>query len=150
MYWFMKKLIFMLLILGLFISGCAPQYENECTEFRDKLDNYIEGEIISVSSSECDEWIENKEPMMVGGTLIDITEYPGYDSESMKGYELIFRGINKEGKLYLTTFESNSLNHQIGEFYRFDVRKYCKSIYSAVLSGSYSDSNLEELKFMSC
>ena len=95
--------------------------------------------------------MNTKELMMIGGTLINISEYPpDYNLDGMRTYELKFIGMNKEGSLYLKTSAGNVVSYQVGNFYKFNVRKYCGSIYSMESSGSYSDPNLVELQSVSC
>lgn len=142
-----------IIILGMvLISGCVQQQTLNCKELAKNLDNYIKGdEQIFVEFPECDDWLySGKPPIIVGGTLIDISDRRfniGYEHYE---YSLTFQGYNKQGKLNLVTYTSKSLPYQIGQFYKFDLGDYCQTILSMALSGSFVDRDLNKLEPMNC
>jgi len=85
---------------------------------------------------------------IMGGTLIDISDswyYVSSDRENGKTtYTLTFQGINKTGEIFLRTLSNNTLNYQLGNFYKFDLAN--KNQYSMQLSGAFIDLEMNALE----
>ena len=141
----MKKehylIIGVLFILGVFIIWWYAQQINSCEKLAKNLDKKIVD-----TNNPSGRFIISGYTGMVGGTLINIKNN-GQDRNS-NSYTLTFKGINSEGNLYLITSSNSELPYKIGQFYRFDLKN--KNQYSAAVSGSFIDHELDKLTPISC
>jgi hypothetical protein len=143
-YWIVRIIaVFGILI----ISGCVKQTETpdsqltSCDELAKKLDSTIID-----TNNPPGRYIISEFEGIVGGTLMDI-KYNGLD-RGYNSYLLTFQGISSEGELYLITLSNETLPYKTGQFYKFDLADINK--YSAALSGSFIDNNLDKFVPITC
>jgi len=138
----MKKLIWificLIILIGL-ILGYYFLFFNSCERLAKSLDKKINyGQIGGFHG-------------IVGGTLTNVSEawyfVPTDREQNRTTYTLTFRGIDKEGALYLRTDSNNLFSYEVGKFYKFDLSNRRMSGY---LSGSYFDLNMTELEQVIC
>ncbi len=146
-----KSLIIILFIVVIILVGVASyillnqqntnNYLNSCEKLSDRLDENI----VDTNNPPGRFSIQGYEGT-VGGTLVNIKDN-GLDRD-YQSYTLAFRGKNAEGELYLITQSSDALPYQIGQFYKFDLSN--RNQYSAALSGSFIDNDLNKLVPVAC
>ena len=133
--------IFSILVI-IFLVGCTTKIQpTTCEELADKLDKTIID-----TNNPPGRFIISEFEGIVGGTLTNISNNGldrGYNS-----YILTFKGANSEGELYLITSSNSQLPYKIGQFYKFNLSN--RNQYSAALSGSFIDNNLDKLILVSC
>ncbi len=87
----------------------------------------------------------------VGGTLLEVSDpyfYVPEDNEQNKTtYTLTFKGLEKEGKLYLRTYSNKSFSYEVGKFYKIDLSNIRPNGH---LSGSYFDFDMDKLQVINC
>jgi hypothetical protein len=82
--------------------------------------------------------------------LVNISS-PGYYlsediNQSKVTYILTFKGLNKQGDLFLRTFDA-PLHYRIGNFYQFDLSNIQMK---GMLSGAFLDPNQTQLNLINC
>lgn len=137
----MKYLIILLAVL--LLAGCSDT-ENltECERLKRSFDNNKD-----IGMEGCDK-LGNDEKLWVGATLVNKdTEY--METEDKYRTELLFFGKNKEGKIYIT-HNREEIPYEEDEFYKFDLQKKCRMIYSIGESGTFYDPDLNAFKEKEC
>jgi len=143
---------FLFIALGASLfSGCVawkPEYNpSSCSELAKKLDAVIfdtQNPPGRFTVQERDGW------GFVGGTLTGIENLGVDQSRGYYNYVLKFKGLEKEGELFLITKNSASFPYKIGKFYSFNLQKLTDIKYSAALGGSFTDGGFNELRLVDC
>ena len=128
------------LIAVIVTSGCLQQ--NPCEELAKNFDAKKD----SIGPEACNAWSESREPIWVGGKLINVSKMyqPGYERNE---FTLTFQGFETQGNIYIGT-TNEGIPYEIGKFYKFDLGNKCKLLYSAASSGAFSDPDLDALEHL--
>ena len=148
----MKRIIILLVIGILLITGCAVEQKKPeniaktltCEDLSKNLDNFPRESNFCAKRLDAD----NHQPIWVGGTLKKVSERP-YNEAYSKEFILTFQGYEKQRSIYIHT-NQNVNPYKVGQFYKFDLENECKSMLSMASSGSFYDSELNELKPLDC
>ena len=128
----MKKSLLLVLFLFFIAGFVTSQNNSECTMLARSLDQLAKGEI------------ENS--VDVGGTLIANSFETRYYSGLIEVYGLTFKGIEEE--LKISRKLSPDSKHEIGKFYKFNVKNIWT--YSPTSQEGYADPELNKLEEMNC
>jgi len=143
----MRILLILMLVGILVISGCSTQeiknYDqpmniNNCEDISKNFDEKINNIFIG-----CEQWDSDREPLWVGGTLIEINS--NYDE-----VRLNFEGFEKQGEIYIKNYGNKTIPYEINQFYRFDLNNVCGGRFSAASSGAFYDPDFTALEIISC
>jgi hypothetical protein len=144
-----KYLMLIIVLVVILFAGCKNSPNNLQNSSKlnvcEDLANALDKSIVD-SNNPPGRFIISSFEGIVGGTLTDIMSKGtdrGYNS-----YTLTFKGIDSHGELYLLTSSNKTLPYQIGQFFQFDLEN--RNRFSAALSGSFIDNDLDRLIIVKC
>ncbi len=116
-----------------------------CEELSKNFDEKID----SITKPLCDKWVVEKNPIWVGGTLVDVSKI--YDrSFDRYVHRLTFQGLKTKEDIIINTYQTDTIPYKVGKFYKFDLANNCPLISSAASSGNFFDPDLNALEPVEC
>lgn len=143
-------IIIFILFVGYYLIESGSHLSNTTNETCINLKTNLDNKITGIYNHPGNFVIESSGGI-VGGVLENISKpyyyIPEDENQSIVTYTLIFKGVDKQGELYLRTNSNQQFIYQVGKFYRFDLSNRRQN---GMLSGVFLDINQTALQPLTC